>query len=302
MSSLTVSVQLEQKHHCASHDLSHSRNSILENNGSRMLRLAVNELSTYRWSFEEDVLNYSAAGFGAIGIWRPKLMDYGEEKAVELLREHNLKISSLQWIGGFTGSDGRTYRDSFHDALDAIQLAADIKAETVVVLAGGRRGHTQNHANRILKNALKHLAEAAQAVGVQLALEPMHIGCSNDWSFVNTVPQCLDIIANIGSPNLGIVFDCYHLAQDFLDTNFLENIAPFVRLVQLGDAKHAPMGEQNRCLLGHGRVPLEQIMRVFQNSGYEGYFELELVGEEVEHMQYEVVLGQARNAAIQWLC
>ncbi len=267
-----------------------------------MLRLAVNELSTYRWSFEEDVVNYSAAGFGAIGIWRPKLTDYGEEKAVELLREHNLKISSLQWIGGFTGSDGRSYRDSFHDALDGIQLAADIKAETVVVLAGGRCGHTHNHASRILKNALKHLAEAAEAVGVQLALEPMHIGCASDWSFVNTVPQCLDIIANIGSPNLGIVFDCYHLAQDILEAKLLENIAPFVRLVQLGDAKHAPMGEQNRCLLGHGRVPLEQILRVLQNNGYKGYFELELVGEEVEHMQYEAVLGQARTAALQWLC
>jgi len=269
---------------------------------ARMLRLAVNELSTYRWTFEEDVLNYSAAGFGAIGIWRPKLMDYGEEKAVELLREHDLKISSLQWIGGFTGSDGRSYRDSFHDALDAIQLAADIKADTVVVLAGGRCGHTRNHAFQLLKNALKHLAEAAEAVGVQLAIEPMHIGCSNDWSFVNSVPQCLDVIATIGSPNLGLVFDCYHLAQDALELDLLEAIAPFVRLVQLGDAKHAPMGEQNRCLLGHGRVPLEKIIRAFQNCGYTGYFELEVVGEEVEHLQYETVLSQARTAALQWLC
>ena len=266
-----------------------------------MLRLAVNELSTYRWSFEEDVLNYSAAGFGAIGIWRPKLTDYGEEKAVELLREHNLKISSLQWIGGFTGSDGRSYRDSFHDALDAIQLAADIKAETVVVLAGGRCGHTRNHAFRLLKNALQHLAEAAEAVGVQLAIEPMHIGCASDWSFVNSVPQCLDVIASIASPNLGIVFDCYHLAQEYFEPEFLKEIAPLVRLVQLGDAKHAPMGEQNRCLLGHGRVPLERIIREFQECGYQGYFELELVGEEVEHLQYEAVLGQARTAALQWL-
>ncbi len=74
-----------------------------------------------------------------------------------------------------------------------------------------------------------------------------------------------------------------------------------MRLVQLGDAKHAPMGEQNRCLLGHGRVPLEQIIRAFQECNYQGYFELELVGEEVEHLQYEAVLGQARTAALQWL-
>jgi sugar phosphate isomerase/epimerase len=267
---------------------------------ARMLRLAVNELSTFRWSFEEDVLNYAAEGFEAIGIWRPKLAEYGEEKAVELLREHGLKISSLQWIGGFTGSDGRSYRDSFHDALDTIQLAADIHAETVVVLSGGRCGHTRNHAMRLLRGALKHLSEAAEAVGVQLAIEPMHIGCGSQWSFLNTVPQCLDLIGETASPNLGLVFDCYHLAQELFDHDWLHAITPFVRLVQLGDAKHAPMGEQNRCLLGQGRLPLQQIMSVFQDAGYKGYFGLEMVGEDVEHLAYASILGHARKQALQW--
>ncbi len=265
-----------------------------------MLRLAVNELSTFRWSFEEDVLHYSASGYNAIGIWRPKLDDYGEEKAVELLCEHQLNISSLQWIGGFTGSDGRSYRDAFHDALDAIQLAADIRAKTVVVLAGGRSGHTLNHARRLLLTALRDLAEAAQAVGVHLALEPMHIGCASQWSFINTIPQCLDVIAEIGNPNLGLVFDCYHVAQDCFDRRLIHAIAPHVRLVQLGDSKHAPMGEQNRCPLGHGRVPVQEIIQSFFEGGYEGYFELELVGEEFEHTQYEALLGQARQTALQY--
>jgi sugar phosphate isomerase/epimerase len=263
-------------------------------------RLSVSELSTYRWTFEEDVLNYHRAGFNAIGIWQPKLAEYGEEKGVELLKEHALEISSLQWIGGFTGSDGRTYRECMYDALDTIQLAADIGAKTVVVIAGGRGGHTKNHASRILRTALKELAEAAQAVGTQLALEPMHIGCSTDWSFLNTVPQCLDIISAIGSPNLGIVFDSYHLAQDLNALPWLESIIPFVRLVQLGDAKHAPMGEQNRCLLGHGRVPLASIVELFEAGGYEGYYEIEIIGREVEHIQYEQILGQSQKTARTW--
>lgn len=266
-----------------------------------MLKLAVNELSTFRWSFEEDVHYYREAGFDAIGIWRPKLHDFGEEKAIELLHENNLQISSLQWIGGFTGSDGRSFRDAFHDALDTIQLAADIEAQTVVVLAGGRFGHTRNHAMRLLTTALQHLTEAAEAVGVQLALEPMHVGCSNHWSFINTLPQCLDIISRIGSPNLGLVFDCYHLAQEQYDYQTLEAIVPHIRLVQLGDAKHAPMGEQNRCMLGDGLVPLERIIKAFLQAGYQGYFEIEMVGAEVEHLQYETVLSQSRRKTLEWV-
>lgn len=265
-----------------------------------MLRLSVSELSTYSWTFEEDVLHYHAAGFEAIGIWRPKLADYGEEKGQELLREHNLKISSLQWIGGFTGSDGRSYRESMFDALDTIQLAADLGAETVTVLAGGRRGHTRNHANRILYTALKELAEAAQAVGVQLALEPIHVGCSGDSSFLNTIPQCLDVISKIGNPHLGIVFDSYHLAQDMASMAWLEGIVPYIRLVQLGDARHAPIGEQNRCLLGHGRVPLARIISLFQQHGYRGFYEIEVIGRDVEHLRYEQILGQSRKVAAKW--
>ncbi len=266
-----------------------------------MLRLSVSELSTFRWTFEEDVLHYKAAGFQAVGVWRAKLADYGEEKGIELLREHGMSVSSLQWIGGFTGHDGRSFRDSLHDGLDAIQLAADLRAHTVVVLAGGRCGHTKSHAHRLLITALEELTEAAEAVGIQLALEPIHVGCAYDWSFVTDIPQCLDIIARIGRKNLGLVFDCYHLAQDQSVMAWLESIVPHVRLVQLADAKHAPMGEQNRCLLGHGRVPLQHILATFHAGGYDGFYELEMLGEEVEHLGYEQILGESRKAAMQWI-
>ena len=265
-----------------------------------MLRLSVSELSTFRWSFEEDVLHYHEAGFEAIGIWLPKLADYGEEKGAELIKEHGLEISSLQWIGGFTGSDGRSYREALHNGLDTIQLAADIGAKTVVALSGGRGGHTKGHANRLLRNAIRDLAEAAQAVGVQLAIEPMHVGCAFDCSFLNTVPQVLDLITAIDNPNLGMTFDCYHLAQDPNTMAWLESIVPYVRLVQLGDAKHAPMGEQNRCLLGHGIVPLADIVRTFQKGGFNGHYEIEIVGQEVEHLQYEQILGEAKEVAFAW--
>jgi sugar phosphate isomerase/epimerase len=259
-----------------------------------MLKLSVSELSTFRWSFEEDVLHYQQAGFQAIGVWRAKIAEYGEEKGVELLREHGMAVSSLQWIGGFTGSDGRTFSESMQDAFDGLELAAQLKAHSVVVLAGGRSGHTKSHALRLLKHALKELSEAAQSIGVQLALEPMHIGCAHDFTFLTELPQTLDLIAELGLPNLGLVFDCYHLAQDPRVLAWLPDILPYVRLVQIGDAKHAPMGEQNRCLLGQGHLPLSQIMNLLNNHKYDGFLEVELLGEEIENVDYATVLQSSK--------
>lgn len=266
---------------------------------ARMLRLSVNELSTPKWNFEEDVIHYHHAGFSAIGIWYPKLAEYGEEKGCELLLEHGFTISSLTYHGGFTGCNGKNFRQNMCDALDIIQLAADIQAPTVVINIGSRNGHTRNHAMRLLRSAFKVLAEAAQAVNVRLALEPFHCGCGPDW-FLNTIPQCLDVIAEIANPNLGIAFDSYHLAQDSEITSWFESFASFVHLVQLGDAKYAPMGRQNRCRLGQGRIPLLELISLFNSFGYEGFYEIELLGAAAEQLEYVGLLDETLRTTQRW--
>ena len=111
--------------------------------------LSMNEMTTFRWSFEEDVTRYRSAGIEAIGVWRQKLADYGEEKGIELIAENGLRVSNLLWAGGFTGSDGHSYEESVADAKDALRLAAALKAGSLVVYSGARNGHTQNHALRL---------------------------------------------------------------------------------------------------------------------------------------------------------
>ena len=151
-----------------------------------MAKLAISELTTFRWSFDEDVNAYRSAGIDAIGVWRQKLSDFGEEKGSELLHETGLTVSSLSWAGGFTGSDGRSYKDSLDDARDAIRLAASLRAGCLIVHSGSRAGHTHNHARRLLKNALSELLPMAAEHSVTLALEPMHRGCGSPWSRQST--------------------------------------------------------------------------------------------------------------------
>ena len=116
--------------------------------------LSMNEITTYRWSFEEDVENYQEAGYSAIGLWRNKLTDSDEDEAIELLAESGLEVTHLSWAGGFTGSDGRTLAESVDDANEALRLAADIRAKCIVLYSGGRNNHTFRHAGRLLRSAL----------------------------------------------------------------------------------------------------------------------------------------------------
>ena len=265
-----------------------------------MAKLSMNETTTFRWSFEEDVAQYAAAGIPAIGIWRQKLSDCGPAKARDLLYQSGLKVSHLFWAGGFTGSDGHSYRESVDDAAEALRTAAELGCPTLVVYSGPRAGHTYNHARQLVQGALVELAPQAEELGVILAIEPMHPGCADQWTFLTTLDDTLQLLDAIASPQVKMVLDTYHLGQEEGLVGRLATIVPQVAIVQLGDARRPPEGEQNRCRLGEGVVPLAQITAALKAGGYNGYYDVELLGEELEAADYPSLLRHAKEA-FQWL-
>ena len=260
-----------------------------------MNTLAISQLSTLRWTFDEDVHAYANRGFKGIGIYRPKLEDFGLERAIDLLAEASLGVTSLSWAGGFTGSDGRAFEDAVLDAVAAVQDAANLRAETLIVLAGGRNNHIRNHARRTLCDALNEVAQVAEDLGVRISIEPIHPGCGNEWSFVNDLQSTLEIIEAVNSPQLGLVLDTYHVGMDEEVVRWLPDVIPYLHVVQLGDARHSPLGEMNRCLLGDGCVPLRSILGTLRDCDYQGPFEVELIGEDVETLSYEELLDHAKD-------
>lgn len=261
-----------------------------------MAELSMNETTTYRWSFEEDVVAYAAAGIPAIGVWRQKLSDFGLAKAIELLSRHQLKVSHLFWAGGFTGSDGRSFRESLEDAREALRTAAELRAQSLVICSGTRAGHTFNHARRLVKDALVELSSISAALGVWLAVEPMHPGCAAHCTFLTNLDDTLTLLDAVASPQVKLVFDTYHLGQDPAVVARLPQIVPRVALVQLGDARQPPIGEQNRCPLGEGMIPLKEIVGALSAAGYNGYYDVELLGEELETSDYTSLLKHAKQA------
>ncbi len=260
-----------------------------------MAMLSMNEMTTFRWSFSQDVAAYCAAGIPAIGVWRRKLADFGEERGIELLAESGLEVSNLLWAGGFTGSDGRTYRESVDDAGEAVRLAAAMSAGTLVTHSGARGGHTFNHAKRLFYGALEELAPLAADLGVTLAIEPMHPECGAEWTFLASVDDALDVINELCFPNVKLVFDTYHLCQNGELIDRIAELVPHIAVVHLGDSRQPPSPDQNRTPLGSGTVPLKRIIAALAAAGYDGYYDVELMGEEIESSDYEQLLSQSKR-------
>jgi sugar phosphate isomerase/epimerase len=266
-----------------------------------MGRLAISELTTLRWSFEQDIEHYQAAGAQAIGVWRPKLADIGDEKGAALLAESGLAVSSLQWAGGFTGSEGRSHQESLADARQAIASAAAIGAGCLILHSGARGSHTHNHARRLFRQALDKLVPLAEERGVVLAVEPMNGDCGGEFTFLNCFDETLELVATYNSDALGVALDTYYWGHQPGFLQRLSSLAPRLALVQLGDALNPPQSEPNRCQLGDGTIPLRQFVQQLTAAGYNGFYEIELMGEEIEAAGYRDVISRAVEMFQSWM-
>jgi sugar phosphate isomerase/epimerase len=261
-----------------------------------MTTLSMNEITTFRWSLEEDIENYQEAGYRGIGVWRQKLSDEDEERAIDLLAASGLEVTNLTWAGGFTGSDGRTLEESIDDARHALRLAAAIRAGCLVVYSGGRNNHTIRHASRLFRTALDELVPLAEAVEVPLAIEPMHPACAAEWTFHTDLPSVLDLIDHLQNPWLKLAVDTYHFNFGALEDGLLERTAPHLAIVHLGDRRALPGVDHERCPLGRGRLPLDDIVAALQTAGYAGAFDVKLMGAEIEAADYWAQLEQSQAA------
>ena len=124
----------------------------------------------------------------------------------------------------------------------------------------------------------------------------MHAGCAADWTFLTTVDATLDLLDAVGHTSAKFALDTYHLGDSPEIVDRLPSLVDRIATVHLGDARVPPAGEQNRCRIGEGTLPLAEIVRGLTTAGYDGYFEVELTGEEFEAVDYDELIAHSRDA------
>jgi sugar phosphate isomerase/epimerase len=242
--------------------------------------LAISQMSTYRQSFVEDVLGCQAAGIGRIGIWRRKLEDFGLERAIEVLRDHQVSVSSVSWGGGFTGASGLTFDEALDDTRTAIYQAARLRAHALTIVSGGRAGHIHSHARRLLIDGLAATVEIAAEHGITLALQPMAAEYSREWTFLDSLEEALEIVRTFDHPFLGLAVGTSHMWQQEAILERLEVAAPHVATVQVSDWT-LERDDVGRRLPGEGIIPLKPMVWALQRGGYQGDFEIDVWSADV---------------------
>jgi sugar phosphate isomerase/epimerase len=265
-----------------------------------MFPVSLSQLTTIRWGLAEELAHAAAHGFDCLSIWRAKLSDDGPTAAASMLAAAGVRVSSLQWAGGFTGADGRTFTESLDDAVEAVEAARALGAPVLVVHSGCRGGHTRAHARRLFLQALSTLAPVARAAGVTLAIKPMRAEAACRVTFLARPSDALEVVEEIAHPAVRLALDLWQWGDDALFAGMLPRLAAAAAIVQVADRGGAVTAEGERLPVGRGTLPLESLVTTFVEQGYGGDFEFDPVGETVSEIGYEGVLTEIRRTVDAW--
>jgi len=270
-----------------------------------MFPAAISQFTTSRWDLPDELSRCADHGFEALAVWRAKLSDVGLAAARRMFDDAGIRASSVQWAGGFTGGDGRSFAESVADAREAVDCAAALGAPVVVMHSGCRSGHTRSHARRLLLQAIDALAGHAGTNGVALAVKPLHPAVSVDCSFLTALDDALDLVEEAthrcaAVARIGLALDLWQFADDATFATLLPGLAEHALVVQVADRRGPPTGEQERLIAGQGGLPLHDAVAGLLRHGYRGDFEFDPVGEDVEARGYDTVLGDLRRVVDSW--
>jgi hydroxypyruvate isomerase len=175
-----------------------------------------------------------AAGFDAVELHWPYAVPAQEVAAA--LTETGLPLLGLNTRrgdveGGENGLSALPGRGAEARAAvdEALAYASQTGAGAVHVMAGFAKGDA---AHAAFVETLGYACAQAAPLGITILIEPLNHYDAPGY-FLSTTEQAAEIIAEIGEPNLKLMFDCYHVQLMEGDLSHrLEKLLPILGHVQ----------------------------------------------------------------------
>jgi sugar phosphate isomerase/epimerase len=236
------------------------------------------------WGFKDAVDGCLKAGITAISPWRDQIAAIGLDEAARIVKANNIQVTGVCRGGMFPAETAAGRQANIDDNLRAIDEAAALNADCLVLVVGGLPGSSKDivGARQMVTDGIAAMLPHAKASGVRIAIEPLHPTYAADRACVNTIDQALDICEALGE-TVGVAIDVYHV---WWDPYLARAIARAGRMKRIF-AHHicdwlVPTKDMllDRGMMGDGVIDLKAIRRMIEDAGYHGPQEVEIFSQD----------------------
>ena len=255
-------------------------------------RFSMSQITTLDWPFERDVEAFAAAGAPAVGVAIRKLEAAASRAPGGCCATRGLAVSCLTSSGLFPLGDEAGERAALERTRRHLDAGAALGADCLMVLPGSAVGWSWEEPAARARPLLEALLADAERRGVRIAIEPTS-QLRMDLAFLHSFDEALDFADAIDSPWLGVVLE---LNNAWIERRLYENIRAARqphRVVQVSDFKVGTLAASERVVIGDGDIPLRRICRRSPTAGYDGWYDIELLGPAIEAEGYASVVPRA---------
>ncbi len=264
-------------------------------------KLCIHTLTTKPWDLKTCVEQYSQAGVDGITVWRNVLEDRDLKEARQILDDHRMAVVSVARGGFFPSVELVRRRAAIDDNRLAIDQAAAIGAPMLVLVCGADGRQSLEQSRDQIREGIMQILPYAQEAGVKLAIEPLHPMYAGDRSAINTLTQANQMAEDINSRFVGVAVDVYHLWWDPALENEIARCGKNGNLFAFHVCDwNVPTTDflNDRGLMGDGCIDLPRIRGWVENTGFNGYNEVEIFSTKYWEMDQMVYLEKIKDAYI----
>jgi sugar phosphate isomerase/epimerase len=252
-------------------------------------RVSLSAISTASWELDQDLAFYDEAGVTNAGISVAKLERFGWDEGTRRIADAGLRVTNLIGLGPFRLAEPDGWDRQRERLARALDTAAAVGAESIVFTTGPAGPLAWEDAADALETALTPALAEAHARGLPFAIEHTN-SLRVDVGFVHTLRDALDLARQLDT---GV---CMEINACWAERALADTIATGIdriRLVQVSDFAVGTLSTPNRLVPGDGDIPLERILGQLLRAGYEGCFDLELIGPRIEDEGYRSACGRS---------
>lgn len=222
------------------------------------------------------------AGWEGFGIVHADLVAYRDAHGLASLRalaaDAGVQRLELEFIGDWW-TDGPLRAASDRVRRDLFEAAAELGVPTVKIAGATEEAPEEG----LFLEELDRLANEAREIGVQLAIEPLPFS-----SNVATIYDGARLLEALGNPQVGLCIDIWHLFRTATPYTEIPRVltGDQIFVIELDDGTAEPVGSlwddtiDRRLSPGRGAFDVPAFIRAVDETGYDGYWGVEIIGAE----------------------
>ena len=235
------------------------------------MRVSISTITTASQSFADDLDAYRAGGADGIGIWEHKLV----EGSLERFRASGLEaatavpaVPSILPLPLMQGPEEPAERVAAIRA--GVERLAPFGPPCVLFLTG------PGDDRETILDGIRAIADAGDRAGVRVALEPIQREYVHLWSVVSTIGEAVALVDEAGRPDVGLVFDTWHLWNAPLDE--IPRHRDRIAGLHVADWREPTRHTNDRVLPGDGGIDFAPILDAL---AWDGLYDLEIFSDDL---------------------